>query len=1135
MHPIGYRTLFVLLATATFCSADVLYVDASAPNGGDGSSWNQAYRYLADALAAADPNDVLHIAGAYDLRYYPDDGAGITPGDPAAAFVLPTNITLRGGFAGRRHDSPDHRNIYSYPTILVGDIDHNDPATFVPVGENSYHVVVADINTQSATLDGINILSGDARDSLASAPGGGGLRISQCNVTLKQCQINRNASAHGGGGVSIYNNATVEFIDCWLVDNTASAGAAVRIDDATATFTGCFFEKNLINVPPTDPNAAAGGAIYCGNTDFSGDGDGTSTVTIRRGTFWGNAAPRGGAISNIASTLHIEDSIFSGNHDGDTDNAYGGALYSTASDDVNVINCTLASNISDWGGGIYLADGSATLTNCILWENEATHGPAAYRNAGTLTVDYFNITDLAHLGAGVNHDHEIVGDPLFTRYPDIPSEDFGNLHILEDSPCINAGDPNRDYTGRTDIDDEDRVVAGCVDLGADECTNPAVPLLVVQGRLRYRSAGGDYRPAAYVTVDVYECGTHGYPQIILATGQTDADGLFYINEDLDGDPLTNVDSSTDEPCSTRDIRLGFECSDAAVIVYGTTGAVHWHPTDLMPNIAQDEFPADPLRTFDIDSASGHTDAEMFGLPAYFREMHRQFESWSDCNNVPQLGAYHPMAGYNYLPYVDRIELPAGCFPADNGGDYTAVRYFGCAMKDLVDGIDNPLPSDASNTTETDADIAFASGWAEFVMWAHQAGVGAPAANAETNNFWMGADFITDGRNSTANTGAVVPGAVASIFYDLIDAGGDDDDNVAGRGQELWNVFSSADPEVIWSPLGSSFYDAWMATFGAVHAASEIRAVREVFVDHGVPVFDDAYDDDVYALGSGNDTRDTAANLGMVTGVFIADELVVVDPDWYRFSIPEDADPALAVTIRYDQRRSDLTLTVLDADGAPVGTASTSLAGHHRTRRIDLADPSAQSYTILVEGAGGEGTAWSAPSPYTGDTCPSYTLSLINPYATESKYQLDRIEPAATPAGGPGFHLHLFGDRFENNIVVTWNGAPRVTNVLSPTHLTAWIPETDVAAPGTALICLQTTPPIANPACQTFTIVPTTNDLGSPDGGTGNGSDASTGPNDPGQTGQDTPEATPALVPCGAVPLASMWLAYVVLTRRRTRP
>ncbi|MCX5638559.1 MAG: hypothetical protein NTX52_12840, partial [Planctomycetota bacterium] len=54
-------------------------------------------------------------------------------------------------------------------------------------------------------------------------------------------------------------------------------------------------------------------------------------------------------------------------------------------------------------------------------------------------------------------------------YWDGVDDDFGDLHVLEDSPCINAGDPN--YVpgpNETDMDGQPRIVGCRIDIGADE-------------------------------------------------------------------------------------------------------------------------------------------------------------------------------------------------------------------------------------------------------------------------------------------------------------------------------------------------------------------------------------------------------------------------------------------------------------------------------------------------------------------------------------------------------------------------------------------------------------------------------------------------------------------------------------------
>jgi hypothetical protein len=70
--------------------------------------------------------------------------------------------------------------------------------------------------------------------------------------------------------------------------------------------------------------------------------------------------------------------------------------------------------------------------------------------------------------------------------PHFVDRNNGDYHIAADSPCINAGDPNREpLAGETDIDGQPRVVDGWIDIGADETGAPAPIISLDTQQIRF--------------------------------------------------------------------------------------------------------------------------------------------------------------------------------------------------------------------------------------------------------------------------------------------------------------------------------------------------------------------------------------------------------------------------------------------------------------------------------------------------------------------------------------------------------------------------------------------------------------------------------------------------------------------------
>ncbi|NQT34250.1 choice-of-anchor D domain-containing protein, partial [bacterium] len=197
-----------------------------------------------------------------------------------------------------------------------------------------------------------------------------------------------------------------------------------------------------------------GDPAYIDSTIIDGDGGG-NVVTIRSGedegtiltglTIRNGSADYGGGFYINNTTPTLDHLLIMNNHAV----RWGAGIYCTADALPTLINLTVAGNLSDIGnGGIHVFNGgSATIVNSIFWNNT----PAA--RPGGMTVTYTDIQG-GYAGAG-----NLDTDPLF--------EDSDNdlYHLTEDSPCIDAGDPDFD-------DDPDETRA---DIGAFYYDQPFEP------------------------------------------------------------------------------------------------------------------------------------------------------------------------------------------------------------------------------------------------------------------------------------------------------------------------------------------------------------------------------------------------------------------------------------------------------------------------------------------------------------------------------------------------------------------------------------------------------------------------------------------------------------------------------------
>jgi hypothetical protein len=314
-----------------------------------------------------------------------------------------------------------------YAGITLTSTDPNDPnivASTVINGGGNGSVVTSDGGC--SVLTGFTITNGSAAGSEFDGCGGGILCKGQCEEkapTISHCIITHNSARAAGGGIFCYDNS-LTISHCIITGNEATEGD--------------------------------GGGIYCQN------GDSWYFPVISHCLIVGNSAYGGGG------------GIL----------AYGGRP--------TISHCDISSNSTNAedgaGGGIACLDSNVVVHHTILWADTAPYGPEILINSSlnpsTLTIRYSDVQGGlmgVFLASGSLHwdaNTIINADPMFVRDPypgpdghwGSADDDFGDLHLLDNSPCIDVGDPNLIPVSdaNTDIDSQPRIVGCRPDIGADE-------------------------------------------------------------------------------------------------------------------------------------------------------------------------------------------------------------------------------------------------------------------------------------------------------------------------------------------------------------------------------------------------------------------------------------------------------------------------------------------------------------------------------------------------------------------------------------------------------------------------------------------------------------------------------------------
>ncbi|HUU19537.1 MAG TPA: MBL fold metallo-hydrolase [Sedimentisphaerales bacterium] len=359
----------------------------------------------------------------------------VAPGE----YVITEPVTFRGkAITVKSEAGPDET------TIRMG----------TPADTNRGSVVLFENNeTAASVLEGFTITEGKG-SWLEDSWLGGGILFNASSGTVKNCSIVQNRVEGSGGGVFCAYPGSPILIDCIIAENSAgdSGGGVFAWGESSLTLTNCIIRGNSAN--RTGSYGGIGGGVGCYLN---------SSTTMTNCAIVSNMARVGGGLfcGDNSSVIMTHCAVI-----GNMARYAAGGIETYLNSSTTVDNCVFARNtaVSSCGGmNCSLNGGSAAVTNSIFWENTAPKAPEILvRSGGTLDITYSNVvggqTGVSVEGGTLNWgEGNIDADPCFA---DPNNDDFHlkseagrwdpnkQTWVLDDvtSPCIDAGDPNSDWS-----------------------------------------------------------------------------------------------------------------------------------------------------------------------------------------------------------------------------------------------------------------------------------------------------------------------------------------------------------------------------------------------------------------------------------------------------------------------------------------------------------------------------------------------------------------------------------------------------------------------------------------------------------------------------------------------------------------
>jgi len=303
---------------------------------------------------------------------------------------------------------------------------------------------------------------------------GGGILVLGSTAAISGCEISGNSTYNtnywGGGGIAVCDISTAEIRDCVVTDNIAPnwIGGGISVGSSQATINDCEIAYNTshqggginiqgseVTVEGCDVNnnnaTAGGGGIFVYAYNWQVD------LTMSHCNIFANAGSGGGGIkfynTSYQTAANLQNCVIASNYSA----ANGGGIVDY---NFNLImdRCTIAGNsAASLGAQMLIQATNPAISNTIV-EGSSGNSSVYFSNAINTSISHCDVyNDL-----GANFDGslpeglgDLVGenscgdscdvymnifmDPMFI------DPDINDFHLLANSPCIDAGNPESPY------------------------------------------------------------------------------------------------------------------------------------------------------------------------------------------------------------------------------------------------------------------------------------------------------------------------------------------------------------------------------------------------------------------------------------------------------------------------------------------------------------------------------------------------------------------------------------------------------------------------------------------------------------------------------------------------------------------